>query len=77
MRKNKKTPEASKEYSVKEELKDEGRFFGKDLAVGGVEAGSRFVRGLVNVFRRHPKVENLEAEVEGHIEELEQSEQED
>lgn len=77
MGKDKQEPEASEEYSTKEELKDEAAFFGKDVVLGVVKAGSRLVRGIVNVGRHHPKVENLEAEVTEHIEELEQSESEE
>lgn len=74
MGKDKQDPETSEEYSTKEELKDEGKIFGAGVVVGVIEAGSRLVRGVVNVGRRHPKVENLESKVEEHKKELEQSE---
>ena len=71
---DKQKPEDEEDYSTKEELKDEGKIFGAGVVVGVIEAGSRLVRGVVNVGRRHPKVENLESKVEEHKKELEQSE---
>ena len=74
---DKQKPEDEEDYSTKDELKDEAKIFGSGVVVGVIEAGSRLVRGIVNVGRNHPKVENLESKVDKHKEELEQSERED
>jgi len=65
-----------KEYSVKEELKEEGKFFGKRLLIGGIESLGQLGRGAINVLRSHPKVENLEEDVKEHIEEIKETEDE-
>lgn len=68
--------EEEEEYNVKEELKEEGVFFGKRLIVNGVEALGQLGRGIINVGRKHPKVESLEEDVKEHIEEIKHIEEE-
>ena len=66
--------EEKEEYSVKEELKEEGKFFGKRLLLGSIESLGQLGRGAINVLRSHPKVENLEEDVKDHIEEIKDKE---
>ena len=74
MEEEKKEETEEEEYSVKEELKEEGVFAGKRALAGGINALAQFGRGAIQVFRKHPKVEDLEEQVEGHIEELQEQE---
>lgn len=74
MTKDKKEDE---EYSISEEAKEVGSGFVKRSALGVVNAGGIAVRGIVNVFRQHPKVEELEEEVEEDLEALKEQEADD
>ncbi len=58
------------EPSLKEDLKEEGGFFLKDIAVSTVGAAKRFGHGLVNTVARRPKIEDLKEEVEEHAKEI-------
>lgn len=76
MDKDEKEPEAGKEgYNTKEELKEEGSFFVKDIVSNTVKAGSRLGRGLIQVLRHHPKVDEIEEQVEAKAKELKELEQ--
>ena len=78
MDKDEKEPEEGKEeYSTKDELKEEGSFFVKDIVSNTVKAGSRLGRGVIQVLRHHPKVEDLEEQVEAKAEELKELEQDE
>ena len=65
--------EEKEEYSVKEELKDEGKSALKEVILGGINSLGNLGRGAIKVFTKHPKVEKLEDEVQEHIEELKEA----
>lgn len=72
------TPEAPPEdYNIKKELKDEAKFFGKGVLRGIISTGAQALRGGLNVLRKHPKVEQLEEDVEEHIKEIEEQEKDE
>jgi len=68
--------EEKEEYSVKEELKDEGTSALKEVILGGINSLGNLGRGAINVLKKHPKVEKLKEDVEEHIEEIKEAENE-
>ena len=68
--------EEKEEYSVKEELKEEGASALKEAILGGINSLGNLGRGAINVFKHHPKVEKLQKDVEEHIEEIKAGEDE-
>ena len=68
--------EEKEEYSVKDELKDEGTNALKEVILGGINSLGNLGRGAIKVFTKHPKVEKLKDEVEEHIEELKEADNE-
>lgn len=59
-----------KDPSLKEDLKDEGSFFVKDVAVSVVNATKRAGHGFVNVLTSRKKVKDLKDEVAEHAKEI-------
>lgn len=68
--------EEKKEYSVKDELKDEGTSALKEVILGGINSLGNLGRGAIKVFKKHPKVEKLKKDVDEHIEELKEADNE-
>lgn len=68
--------EKKEEYDMKEELKDEGKSALKEVILGGINSLGNLGRGAINVIKHHPKVEQLKEDVEQHIEEIKDSEDE-
>ena len=58
------------EESLKEELKDEGTFFVKDVVVSVADAAKRAGHGLVNAFTSRSKLKKIKDEVAEHTEEI-------
>lgn len=58
------------EESLKEDLKEEGTFFVKDLVVGTAGALKRAGHGVINAFTSRPKVKDLKEEVEEHTDKI-------
>lgn len=65
-----KQEEEEEEESIKEELKDEGTFFVKDVVVGIADAAKRAGHGLVNTFTSRSKIKKIKEEVAEHTEEI-------
>lgn len=64
------------DYSLKEEIKEDGTIAVKETALGGINAAGRFGRKLIQALRLHPKVENVKKDVDESLEELKEHEAE-
>lgn len=67
---DKQKPEEEEEESLKEELKDEGTYFVKDVVVGIADAAKRAGHGVVNAFTSRTKIKKIKEEVAEHTEEI-------
>ena len=65
-----KNEDEEKDPSIKEDLKDESGFYGKDVIVGVVDATKRAGHGFVNALTRRKKVKDFKDEVAEHTEEI-------
>lgn len=70
MGQDKQEPEPEEEESLKEELKDEGSYFVKDVVVSVADAAKRAGHGLVNAFTSRTKLKKIKEEVAEHTEEI-------
>ncbi|MCK5160046.1 MAG: hypothetical protein KAQ99_00580 [Candidatus Aureabacteria bacterium] len=65
-----KQEEEEEEESIKEELKDEGTLFVKDVVVGTANALKRAGHGVVNALTSGKKLKKIKKEVAEHTEEI-------
>lgn len=70
MGQDKQEPKEEEEESIKEELKDEGSLFVKDIVVGTANALKRAGHGVVNVLTSGKKLKKIKEEVAEHTEEI-------